>query len=176
MNAPIALVTGATSGIGTHIASQLAGHGWTVLVGARDAERGARAASQLGGRVLPLDVIDADTIAAAAAAVGDLDVLVNNVGISLDTGAPVTVTDVEIFRRRTRPTSSAWSPSPMRLCRRCAGPHIRESSTSPAVPDRLTGAPAQPAVRLPGGWHRLRRRLPIVKDRAQRAHARRAPW
>jgi NAD(P)-dependent dehydrogenase (short-subunit alcohol dehydrogenase family) len=46
-----------------------------------------------------LDVTVADTVAAAAAAVPELDVLVNNAGISLDTGAPVTETDVEVFRR-----------------------------------------------------------------------------
>ncbi|HEY2175521.1 MAG TPA: SDR family NAD(P)-dependent oxidoreductase [Mycobacteriales bacterium] len=99
MNAPTALVTGATSGIGTHIARQLAEQGWTVLVGARDADRGTEVAAQVGGRPLSLDVTDADTIAAAVAAVSELDVLVNNAGISLDTGAPVTETGVEVFRR-----------------------------------------------------------------------------
>jgi NAD(P)-dependent dehydrogenase (short-subunit alcohol dehydrogenase family) len=44
-----------------------------------------------------LDVTDADTIAAAT--VPNLDVLVNNAGVSLDTGARVTETDVEAFRR-----------------------------------------------------------------------------
>jgi NAD(P)-dependent dehydrogenase (short-subunit alcohol dehydrogenase family) len=93
------LVTGATGGIGLHIARQFAERGWAVLVGARDAVRGAEAAAELGGRSLLLDVNDADTIAAAAAAVPELDVLVNNAGISLDTGAPVSETDVEVFRR-----------------------------------------------------------------------------
>jgi len=98
MNSSTALVTGATGGIGLHIARQFAEQGWTVLVGARDAARGAEAAAQFGGRAVLLDVTDADTIAAAAAAVPKLDVLVNNAGISLDTGAPVTETDVEAFR------------------------------------------------------------------------------
>jgi NAD(P)-dependent dehydrogenase (short-subunit alcohol dehydrogenase family) len=99
MNGPLVLITGATSGIGAHIARELAGQGWRVLVGARDAERGSRAAGQLGGRALLLDVTDPDTITAAAAALPELDVLINNAGISLDTGSPVTETDVEIFRR-----------------------------------------------------------------------------
>ncbi len=46
-----------------------------------------------------LDVTDPETIASAAASVPELDVLVNNAGISLDTGARVTETDVETFRR-----------------------------------------------------------------------------
>ena len=99
MTASTALVTGATSGIGLHIATQLAENGWTVLVGARDIDRGAEVAAQLGGRPVLLDVTEADTIANAAATVPKLDVLVNNAGISLDTGTPVTNTDVEVFRR-----------------------------------------------------------------------------
>ncbi len=93
------LVTGASGGIGLHIARLFAERGWTVLVGARDLARGAEAGGQFGGRPLLLDVTDADTVATAAAAVPELDVLVNNAGISLDTGAPVTETDVDVFRR-----------------------------------------------------------------------------
>ena len=77
----------------------MAEQGWTVLVGARDAARGAEVAAQFGGRPLSLDVTEADSIAAAAATVPELDVLVNNAGISLDTGTRVTETDVEVFRR-----------------------------------------------------------------------------
>jgi NAD(P)-dependent dehydrogenase (short-subunit alcohol dehydrogenase family) len=99
MTTPTALVTGATGGIGLHIARQLAEQEWTVLVGARDAARGTEAAAQFRGHPLLLDVTDSDTIATAAASVPELDVLVNNAGISLDTGAPVTETDIEVFRR-----------------------------------------------------------------------------
>jgi NAD(P)-dependent dehydrogenase (short-subunit alcohol dehydrogenase family) len=99
MTTSTALITGATGGIGLQIASQFAEQGWMVFVGARDAARGAEAAAQFGGHSLLLDVTDVDTIARAAASVPDLDVLVNNAGISLDTGAVVTETDVEVFRR-----------------------------------------------------------------------------
>ena len=99
MTTSVALVTGATGGIGLHIARQFAERGWTVLVGARDAARGAETAAQFGGRPVLLDVADADTITAAAAAVPELDVLVNNAGISLDTGTSITETEVEVFRR-----------------------------------------------------------------------------
>ncbi|WP_219412698.1 SDR family NAD(P)-dependent oxidoreductase [Pseudonocardia nigra] len=95
----IALVTGANKGIGLATARRLADRGWTVLLGARDAERGAAAAAGLDGdaSVLPIDVTDDGSVAAAAKEVetryGRLDVLVNNAGISgpftgvLDTGA-----------------------------------------------------------------------------------------
>ena len=99
MTTGIALVTGATGGIGLDVARQFAERGWTVLVGARDAARGAEVGAQFGGRPLVLDVTDADSIATAAASVPELDVLVNNAGISLDTGAQITETDVELFRR-----------------------------------------------------------------------------
>ena len=99
MTGSTALVTGATGGIGLHIARQLAEQGWDVLLGVRDETRGAEVAAQFGGRPLLLDVTDAGSIARAAALVPELDVLVNNAGISLDTGTRVTDTDVEVFRR-----------------------------------------------------------------------------
>jgi len=99
MTGSTALVTGASGGIGLHIARQLAEQGWDVLLGVRDETRGAEVAAQFGGRPLLLDVTDAGSIARAAALVPELDVLVNNAGISLDTGTRVTDTDVEVFRR-----------------------------------------------------------------------------
>ena len=99
MTPSTALVTGATGGIGLQIGRQFAELGWTVLFGARDEARGAQIAAEYGGRPLLLDVTDADTIARAAATVVELDVLVNNAGISLDTGTPVTETDPAVFRR-----------------------------------------------------------------------------
>lgn len=99
MNSYTALVTGASSGIGKAIARQLASQGWTVLLGARDLERGEQAAAETGGKLLQLDVTDAGSIAAAAAAVPALDVLVNNAGISLDVADSITEVDAEVFRR-----------------------------------------------------------------------------
>ena len=87
----IALVTGANKGIGREIAAQLAALGHTVVLGARDIERGEKAAAELrttGADVtaVELDVTDPASAAAAAATVearyGRLDALVNNAGIS----------------------------------------------------------------------------------------------
>ena len=78
------LITGANKGIGFETARQLIAAGHTVYVGSRDAERGRRAAEQLGARAVQLDVTDDASVQAAAAVIeadGGLDVLVNNAGV-----------------------------------------------------------------------------------------------
>jgi NAD(P)-dependent dehydrogenase (short-subunit alcohol dehydrogenase family) len=99
MKSCTAVVTGATSGIGREIARQLIDLGWTVMIGARDADRGRKTAAEMGGQALPLDVTDAASVAAAAEAVPEVDVLINNAGISLDTADLVTDVELEVFRR-----------------------------------------------------------------------------
>jgi NAD(P)-dependent dehydrogenase (short-subunit alcohol dehydrogenase family) len=51
----ITLITGANKGLGHETARRLLEIGHTVLVGARDAERGQRAADELGGVFLKID-------------------------------------------------------------------------------------------------------------------------
>ena len=81
----VTLITGANKGIGFETAKQLLELGHTVYIGARDVERGEKAAATLGARFVQLDVTDdasvSDALATVDAAEGRLDVLVNNAGV-----------------------------------------------------------------------------------------------
>jgi 3-oxoacyl-[acyl-carrier protein] reductase len=80
-----ALVTGGSRGIGRAIAAELANAGATVVIayrsGAEDAEA---AAGELGCRALQADVSDPDEAKRLVEEAGDVDVLVNNAGITRD--------------------------------------------------------------------------------------------
>jgi NAD(P)-dependent dehydrogenase (short-subunit alcohol dehydrogenase family) len=84
---PVAVVTGASSGIGEATARRLAAEGYDVVAAARRRERLDALAEELGDRLVPFtcDVsVDADCerlITDAVAIDGHLDVLVNNAGI-----------------------------------------------------------------------------------------------
>lgn len=89
-----ALVTGANRGIGLEVTRQLAQQGFTVILAARDFEKGKAAAETLsseGLQVIPqkLDVTERESIDQLAAYLksefGQLDILVNNAGILYDT-------------------------------------------------------------------------------------------
>ncbi len=108
MSHNIALVTGANKGIGRAIAAQLAGAGYLVYLGARDAQRGQQAADELATdnndvRFLALDVTDQTSVDAAATVIGEqaghLDVLVNNAGIFVQGSTAPSQTTVEDMAR-----------------------------------------------------------------------------
>ena len=90
------LITGGNKSLGFETARRLRDHGHRVVIGARDPERGRRAAEELGVEWVQLDVSSDESVAAAAAAVrerfGGLDVLVNNAGVS---GGMVALEDVD---------------------------------------------------------------------------------
>ncbi|MFE7974382.1 SDR family oxidoreductase [Streptomyces shenzhenensis] len=73
-----ALVTGASRGIGRHFAEQLVARGAKVYATARDPQR----VDVAGVERLSLDVLDAESVAAAAEAASDVSLLVNNAGVS----------------------------------------------------------------------------------------------
>jgi NAD(P)-dependent dehydrogenase (short-subunit alcohol dehydrogenase family) len=90
----VVLVTGANRGIGAEFVEQAKRRGAAkVYAAARDA--GAIRAE--GVHALELDVTNADQIAAAAAAAGDVQILINNAGIS--TGTPLVTGDEATIRR-----------------------------------------------------------------------------
>ena len=76
----IAVVTGASSGIGEATAVTLAEAGFEVVLGARRLDRLTALAERIGGRALPLDVADQASVDAFAAQLPSVDVLVNNAG------------------------------------------------------------------------------------------------
>src|SRR6267154_811007 len=82
-----ALVTGATSGIGRAAALKLARDGFKVLVHGRDSARGATVVKEIEGaggsaKFIAADLADVSAIGQLAAAAGEVDVLVNNAGLS----------------------------------------------------------------------------------------------
>ncbi|MGJ5892161.1 KR domain-containing protein [Streptomyces sp. V2] len=78
-------ITGANKSLGYETARRLIEAGHTVIVGARDPQRGRAAADALGARFVRIDVTDDASVAAAADDVaaheGAIDVLINNAGV-----------------------------------------------------------------------------------------------
>jgi NAD(P)-dependent dehydrogenase (short-subunit alcohol dehydrogenase family) len=88
-----ALVTGANRGFGRHLAEQLRDRGATVYAGARD----PATVDLPGVTAVALDVTDADSVTAAAAATAGVSILVNNAGSS--TGSSLLTGPMDDIRR-----------------------------------------------------------------------------
>ncbi len=100
----IALVSGANRGIGREVVRQLAERGMTTILGSRDEEKGRAAAKGIDGdvHVRGLDVTDEKGIRELAGSIeeefGQLDVLVNNAGVSMDSGQRGLNVDLDVVR------------------------------------------------------------------------------
>ncbi|MEU8225535.1 SDR family NAD(P)-dependent oxidoreductase [Kribbella sp. NPDC048915] len=96
---PLAVVTGASSGIGAASARYLAREGFEVICAARRLDRIEALAKEIDGRAVQCDVTSAEDVAALTAAVGDeLQVLVNNAGGAFGL-EPVAEADLDAWRR-----------------------------------------------------------------------------
>lgn len=92
-NGKVALITGANKGLGLEMSRQLAQHGLTVLIAARNLQAAEEAVTTLRNEglkaeAIALDINSSTQIQAAVQAIGDkfgkLDVLINNAGVMLD--------------------------------------------------------------------------------------------
>ena len=98
----VALITGSTAGIGAETARVFGSEGAAVIVSGRNEDRGAAVVEQIiaaGGsaRFVHLDLADADSIRAAAAEAGGVDILINNAGLA--TTAPTLEQDLPSWMR-----------------------------------------------------------------------------
>jgi NAD(P)-dependent dehydrogenase (short-subunit alcohol dehydrogenase family) len=103
----VALVSGANRGLGFEVARQLSERGMTVLLGARDLDKGLHAARKLAGApgeviAVQLDVTQQDQVDTLARWIdvtyGRLDVLVNNAGAFYDPAEHPSITDIAPVR------------------------------------------------------------------------------
>jgi short-subunit dehydrogenase len=188
---PLALVTGASSGIGAAYARRLAADGHDLVLVARRTDRLQRLAAELAdrhgtrARVLTADLADRAQLAQVAdrAAAGDLTMLVNNAGVA--GYAPFTQADPALIQRLV--TLHVLAPT---LLARAATPGLRVQGhgaivnvcsllafssgiTSPLLPARVTYAAAKAyllafsralACELAGTGLRVQALLPPVTD------------
>src|SRR4051812_45618496 len=152
--APVALVTGASAGIGEAAAHALVGAGFTVYGTSRSAAAGEK---RDGVVLLPLDVTDDGSVAGVVREVlarsGRIDVLVNNAGVGIAGAAEESSIEqaraVRDQRVRLDPHDSRGAAAHARAGRRpdhqCqlrpgsgAGPRSWPCTRRPSTPSRAT--------------------------------------
>jgi NAD(P)-dependent dehydrogenase (short-subunit alcohol dehydrogenase family) len=150
-----ALVTGANRGIGLEVVRQLAGEGFTTVLGARDVDKGSAAAAALAGEGLDvearrLDVADSKSVRELSAGLdrdlGRLDVLVNNAAIHYDTSQRGVDADLGVVQEALETNLlGAWRTAQacLPLLRRSEhGRIVNVSSESGSLASMGAGAPA----------------------------------
>ncbi|WP_394435707.1 SDR family NAD(P)-dependent oxidoreductase [Streptomyces sp. SGAir0957] len=155
------LITGANKGLGRETARRLLAAGHTVYVGSRDAERGRRAAEELGARHVVIDVTDDASVAAAARTIeadGGLDVLVNNAGIEGRTAANGIVAPADETVDTLRPLIETNLYGTLRVTHAFLPLLLRSTAPAPVIVNVSSGLgsmalvtdPATPAYGYPG--------------------------
>jgi NAD(P)-dependent dehydrogenase (short-subunit alcohol dehydrogenase family) len=118
----VALVTGGNRGIGLEVCRQLSGRGIKVILGSRDASKGAAAARDLVTAGLPVEARQLDVSSAKSISecmnwvrhdVGRLDILANNAGVMIEEGDADPLEELEIIRE----TMQTNVYGPFLLCR-----------------------------------------------------------
>ncbi|MFD4260452.1 SDR family NAD(P)-dependent oxidoreductase [Streptomyces sp. NPDC058534] len=150
----VTLITGANKGLGFETARQLQALGHVVYIGARDTERGEKAAAALAARFVQLDVTDDASVSGALATIdaaeGRLDVLVHNAGI-LGDGALDGPTALRVFDTNAvgvvRVTEAA-----LPLLRRSSNPTVVTVSSS-AGSFWAVNNPDRPEYHLPAALY-----------------------
>lgn len=95
----VAVVTGASSGIGAATARRLADEGFSVICAARREDRITALAEEIGGTAIACDVTDPDAVARLAEAAGEqCALLINNAGGALGL-EPVAEADLDAWQR-----------------------------------------------------------------------------
>ncbi len=135
------LITGCSSGYGLATARHFDARGWQVIATMRR-PRPDLFAGAPGIRVLPLDVTDADSIAALFDAAGPVDVLVNNAGIGMFGAFEATPMPSvrDVFDTNTFGTMAMCQAAIARMRQRGAGTIVNVTSSATLAPFPLVAA------------------------------------
>lgn len=135
------LITGSSSGYGLETARHFHSQGWNVIATMRTPDESVLPSSPRM-RVLPLDVTRADSIAAAIAASGPIDVLVNNAGIGLFGALEVTPMSTvrEVFETNTFGTIAMTQAVLPHMRTRGSGAIVNVTSSATLAPFPMVAA------------------------------------
>jgi NAD(P)-dependent dehydrogenase (short-subunit alcohol dehydrogenase family) len=124
LDGKVAVITGAGSGIGLATARRFAREGATVVCADLDADAGARAAEEVGGHFMQVDVADEEQVRALFQGVvdehGGLHVAFNNAGISPSDDDSILTTGIDAWERVQRVNLTS-----VYLCCKYAIEHMR---------------------------------------------------